>query len=82
MTPDDMRRLEVLRLCAMVMWGLVERNATLLSNVADFNNLEELKTMAGYAPPDPTYPTMPIESTQRGLSMAVSTERRSCCWRW
>ena len=29
MPPDDMRRPEVLRLCAMVMWGLVDRDATL-----------------------------------------------------
>ena len=50
MPPDDMRRPEVLRLCAMVMWGLMDRDATLLSDVADFDSLDELKAMAGYAP--------------------------------
>ena len=52
MPPDDMRRPEVLRLCAMVMWGLMDRDATLLSDVADFDSLDELKAMAGYAPPE------------------------------
>eukprot|EP01049_Picozoa_sp_SAG25_P006449 SAG25_NODE_485_length_7477_cov_6.546761_5_plen_59_part_00 len=33
--PDDMRRPEVLRLCAMVMWELVDRQITLLSDVEE-----------------------------------------------
>ena len=70
--PDDMRRPEVLRMCAMVMWGLLDRKTTMLSDVADFDSLDELKRMAGCAPPEA------IES--RGIKERAFLEKQHMQW--
>jgi hypothetical protein len=56
----------------MVMWGLVDRNLTLLSDVEDFDSIDELLQMAGHAPP------AAIET--RGIRARAEIERR--CMQW